>query len=66
MKATASSTTTGAEGEATSSSSVKDLPPHCFQVASNAFEQMMENQLDQAIVIWENPGLGKRKRPSLS
>ena len=59
VKATASSTTTGAEGEVTSSSSVKDLPPHCFQVASNAFEQMMENQLDQAIVISGESGSGK-------
>ena len=49
-----------AEGEATSSSSVKDLPPHCFQVASNAFEQMMENQLDQAIVISGESGSGKK------
>ena len=38
---------------------MKDLPPHCFQVASNAFEQMMESQMDQAIVISGESGSGK-------
>jgi len=60
VKASATSATDVTEGEASSpSSSVNDLPPHCFQVASNAFEQMMENQMDQAIVISGESGSGK-------
>jgi len=37
----------------------ESMPPHCFQVASNAFEQMMENHTDQAIVISGESGSGK-------
>ena len=58
VKASSSSATASSNGEV-SSSSVKDLPPHCFQVASNAFEQMMESQMDQAIVISGESGSGK-------